>query len=153
MNAGSQFCILIMMESFYFWGKAQPSFFAHFLLLQPFTWTPDPVSRISENPHVRYVAEEKKRRMRLQGSSLSLFPYFFPFQLTNWQLIDCYLLRLTKSGISMTKALYSRAGQTLNYMLPLHSSLSARFSPSSTHSLFHSNKTKQSMFFVPCVSP
>lgn len=68
------------------------------------------------------------RRAAVGAFSFSL--WFFSFQLTNWQLIDGYLLRPTKNGISMTKETYSRVGQTVNYMLPLDSSLSSLFSHS-----------------------
>lgn len=97
--------------------------------------------------------------------SLAFFLSLF-FQLTNWQVIDGYLFSLTKSSISITKAMYSRVGQTVNYMLPptqlslasLYLSLSLTLSLShSTHSfsptLRQANKTKQSMLFVPRVSP
>lgn len=101
--------------------------------------------------------------------SLSLTLAFFLslfFQLTNWQVIDGYLFSLTMSSISITKAMYSRVGQTVNYMLPptqlslpsLYLSLTLTLSLShSTHSfsptLRQANKTKQSMLFVPRVSP
>lgn len=93
--------------------------------------------------------EEEDKEGGKQGPSLSLSF----FQLTNWQLIDGYLLSLTKSSISITKAMYSRVGQTVNYMLPplprpsLSQSLSLLFtslSLSLTHSAKrHGRQTKQ----------
>lgn len=82
---------------------------------QAFTGPPSPLGSRGE--------EEEDEEGGNRG--LLFLPVSFFFQLTNWQLIDGYLLSPTKSSISITKAMYSRVGQTVNYMLPPLPSLSS----------------------------
>lgn len=78
--------------------------------------------------------------------------------LTSWQVIDGYLLSLTKSSFSTTKTMYSRVRQTLNYTLRSSqystlTRLSLPFTLSLPHSAEHDGRqTKQNKKYAFCPS-